>query len=80
MCILSTPPRNGPSMPLRQPLGDSYCMTDFCSLSRPKDLRPNPKSLTGGLSRLWHGVMVDSDIGLPMVNVFGWIDSRGDIR
>jgi hypothetical protein len=30
-------------------------------------LRPNPKSLTGGYSRLWHRVKVDSDIGLPMV-------------
>jgi hypothetical protein len=31
--------------------------------------RPNPKSLTGGSSRLWHRVKVDSGIGLPMVNV-----------
>jgi hypothetical protein len=27
--------------------------------------RPNPKSLTGGESRLWHRVKVDSGIGLP---------------
>jgi hypothetical protein len=31
--------------------------------------KPNPKSLVGELSRLWHRVKVDSGIGLPVVNV-----------
>jgi hypothetical protein len=31
--------------------------------------RPNPKSLAGGESRLWHRIKVDSGIGFSMVNV-----------
>ncbi len=54
-----------------------YCWREKSSFK----LRPNPKSLTGGLSQLWHRIKVDSDIGLPMVNAkCVWVDSEVDIR
>jgi hypothetical protein len=45
--------------------------------------RPNPKSLTGGQSRLWHRVKVDSGKGMPKkcpfkcVGVDPGVDIRG---
>ncbi len=34
-------------------------------------LRPNPEYLTGGWSRLWHRVNVDTSKGMPIVNMLG---------
>ncbi len=42
--------------------------------------RPNPKSLTGGWSRLWHRVKVDSGTGLPAHGTCVWVDYGVDIR
>jgi hypothetical protein len=36
-------------------------------------LRPNPKSLTGGLSRLWHGVKVDSGVVAVLESTLEWL-------
>ncbi len=38
------------------------------------------RPLTGGLSRLWHRVKIDSGIGLPMVNVLESTLERTDVE
>jgi hypothetical protein len=66
-----TPNRTN-GLPQNCPVSGLYSLETRPDLSQinvrpPK--RPNPKFLTGGKSRLWHKVKVDSGIGLPMVNV-----------
>ncbi len=54
-----------------------YYREDKRTWDKPRHLRPNPKSLIGELSRLWHRVKVDSGIGLSCKYV--GVDSEVDI-